>query len=1642
MALLRKINVYRCPECQKPYKTLGAWASHMNAVHPEARPKGYSDLRFFYYVLTGKTHGTCVVCKKDTEWNEETGKYNRFCNNPKCKEIYKEEFRKRMMDKYGKITRMDEPEFFKKALAAKKISGTYKFKDGGELTYTGTYEKDFLQMMDTLLNYKSSDIMAPSPHTYYYMYEGKRHYYIPDFYIPNLNLEIEIKQNESTHPKILAVDKVKEKLKDEVMIANKKVNYLKLVDKNYEPIIHYLLNLKEQIPDRDMKASDLKKAERVLESTIGSYIQRKEDISSVLESIVYPEDIPLDTSDYNNRALMESYCQINENEYDSMMKDLHITSNDDGTPVVESIMDDPEMLKIVAIAGIMASTFAVTKGQKWWNEKVRPSKIYNKWKSLFVHLSRKNDTYTIKGVDYKLLTDRINETYDSDKLKKLIGPNYTKFSEFLFKRKKIQRRDMEIKSISFPAFFCVELQELFAELGEFYDDYIYRRIARLIYEKSWLSKADEQKIPLLDTSILKSELNEKYELLPHQKKFIELWDVLKGKLNLRGYILAFGQGLGKTLTATSLALCKNKKKVYIVCPNTLTVNWAEELKLYLKKYKDVNLWRDEVGIVGNSKYPVTKNCKYLICNNEGLDKLLPMIDLTGQDTMLVVDESQNFRNYNGTRVNQLLSVAGKIKAGDVLLCSGTPIKALPNEIVPSLMLIDPLMTDDVAHTYHLAFNIDNTLAAQIVNRRFGMIMYRKTKEELELPPREIKTVNVAISNSDPYLLSVVELQVQEKFKIYYEEKLAKNDELKQKYQSMVDRYHRAPFRVYNTYKKKFINSANTDKREYLHELDRVTIEGFVSKYVMPYIPQEHKKEFEKLYNDFVMMKQSAMGKANGEILPPLRAEVFTKLWNENTEFFLDAIDSRTKKTVIFSMFLPVVNAITDSINQSGRFKAVKITGSVKDRKAVIDRFKQDPDVRVLVATSQTLGTGVTLTEANFMLFFGPPWRSTDFEQCADRIHRIGQTSPVEIWDVMLADSRPNLTSRMNDIMQWSGDMFNSMIKTTDESELYDSAQESVFFDTETIEYRVDEFKQKKIHICFVTGISGSGKSTMAQNLANETSSELINMDNLMSPGRCNDDELMKQSKWIFKYFTLDGKEYREYDHFDPKKSSISTYYKIMHGMIRFIEKNMSKDDFFVIEGVQLFELTKKNVEKIYGIFIKKLLEYSVIIPGTALSKATNRALKRDLLLMKDRNEKLSERIAYTILRTLVIPPIELGNDRQVNNLRKTIKTHIAQENALGTLTDSRPYDNPVPTPDPGPEYDPINVAPSINIKTPGAFLKSDNVVKAMVPCVLDEISGEPSDGLSKMKLPVKELVNASSADPDSEEDITDRDRAIKKTNAILEKFDSYALLSRNKKLQEIKDLILRWNIDIDLSKYPKVKREMLRMNKSANESIYTNGYVFDYVGDYFKDLPIPTFESTIKNPDDLQPVYILLIHSGTLLANIIQKYTKDKYSHASISFDPSFKEFYSFGRKKNASGGFTIESRDDDFYKKRPECPYGIYVTFITSEQKEAMKNKLQYFIDNEDKFKYHFMGLAKIAFNKISENDTKYFCSGFVADILQAGGIATNRNYTLYKPQDLFHIYGSYKVDEGRGLQNIDPDVVIKNTQIAKEKYVKRFTK
>lgn len=251
------MKTMKCMYCNKIFKDVDVYASHMESQHNDLIPEDMTSAQYIYYLKTNKTHGNCVICKNKTDWNTKTNKYKRFCNNPKCKENYIKMFKNRMVGKYGKVTLLNDSEHQKKMLANRSISGKYIWSDRiHEFNYTGSYELSFLEFLDLVVDMDPTDIIAPSPHTYWYEYEGKKHFYIPDFFIPSLDLEIEIKDggnNPNNHHKIQDVDKVKEKLKDEVMMSNKKFNYIKIVDKRNITFFKYLEEAKERYADGNNK---------------------------------------------------------------------------------------------------------------------------------------------------------------------------------------------------------------------------------------------------------------------------------------------------------------------------------------------------------------------------------------------------------------------------------------------------------------------------------------------------------------------------------------------------------------------------------------------------------------------------------------------------------------------------------------------------------------------------------------------------------------------------------------------------------------------------------------------------------------------------------------------------------------------------------------------------------------------------------------------------------------------------------------------------------------------------------------------------------------------------------------------------------------------------------------------------------------------------------------------------------------------------------------------------------------------------------------------------------------------------------------------------------------------------------------------
>lgn len=161
-------------------------------------------------------------------------------------------------------------------------------------------------------------------------------------------------------------------------------------------------------------------------------------------------------------------------------------------------------------------------------------------------------------------------------------------------------------------------------------------------------------------------------------------------------------------------------------------------------------------------------------------------------------------------------------------------------------------------------------------------------------------------------------------------------------------------------------------------------------------------------------------------------------------------------------------------------------------------------------------------------------------------------------------------------------------------------------------------------------------------------------------------------------------------------------------------------------------------------------------------------------------------------------------------------------------------------------------------------------------------------------------------------------------------------------------------------------------------------------------------DEAVSENSKLYPVYVVLIHSGTLVSNAIKKVSKAEFSHASISFDSTLKRMYSFARKdpKNPfAGGFRYESIGEGFYtqEKMDKTPFAIYLVPCTKYQIEKMKKRLKYFIENESKFTFDFIGLFKNYFGIVANPKMKWFCSRFVADILNAG--ANNKKKFIKEP-------------------------------------------
>jgi len=116
----------------------------------------------------------------------------------------------------------------------------------------------------------------------------------------------------------------------------------------------------------------------------------------------------------------------------------------------------------------------------------------------------------------------------------------------------------------------------------------------------------------------------------------------------------------------------------------------------------------------------------------------------------------------------------------------------------------------------------------------------------------------------------------------------------------------------------------------------------------------------------------------------------------------DLIQNSNDKVVIFSGFK---ETCYECYNYFKEYNPLIITGDTKeDISTLIDSFQNDNEHKVIIATYQKLGTGVTLTRARYMIFIDCPWTNSDYTQATDRIYRIGTNKPVFIYNLICSNT--------------------------------------------------------------------------------------------------------------------------------------------------------------------------------------------------------------------------------------------------------------------------------------------------------------------------------------------------------------------------------------------------------------------------------------------------------------------------------------------------------------------------------------------------------------------------------------------------------------------------------------------------------------
>jgi SNF2 family DNA or RNA helicase len=109
--------------------------------------------------------------------------------------------------------------------------------------------------------------------------------------------------------------------------------------------------------------------------------------------------------------------------------------------------------------------------------------------------------------------------------------------------------------------------------------------------------------------------------------------------------------------------------------------------------------------------------------------------------------------------------------------------------------------------------------------------------------------------------------------------------------------------------------------------------------------------------------------------------------------YFEDIRANGHKVLIFSSFVKSLKIIAKSFDEKG-WKYAMLIGETEKQEKEINRFTQNKDVNAFLISLRVGGTGLNLTEADYVFIIDPWWNPAVEMQAVSRAYRIGQSKKV------------------------------------------------------------------------------------------------------------------------------------------------------------------------------------------------------------------------------------------------------------------------------------------------------------------------------------------------------------------------------------------------------------------------------------------------------------------------------------------------------------------------------------------------------------------------------------------------------------------------------------------------------------------------